>query len=50
MLRWCAVRTALPVEQENQRGVILSSRAGVLGGTSVTDTQVFEIVLRQFGC
>jgi hypothetical protein len=39
-----------PVEQENQRGVILSSHAGVLGGNSIADTDVFNIVLRRFGC
>ncbi len=39
-----------PVENENQRGVILSSAGGVLGGQLLRDTQVFDIVLRQFGC
>ena len=38
-----------PVDQESQRGVILSSHAGVLGGDSLADTNVFESVLRQFG-
>jgi predicted AlkP superfamily pyrophosphatase or phosphodiesterase len=38
-----------PVEHEQQRGVILSSRAGVFGSKTIADTQVFEIVLRQFG-
>jgi predicted AlkP superfamily pyrophosphatase or phosphodiesterase len=38
-----------PVEHENQRGVILSSHAGMLGSKTIADTDVFEIVLRQFG-
>jgi predicted AlkP superfamily pyrophosphatase or phosphodiesterase len=39
-----------PAESENQRGVILSSASGVLGNQVLVDTQVFDIVLRQFGC
>lgn len=39
-----------PAESEDQRGVILSSRSGVLGSQILIDTQVFDIVLRQFGC
>ncbi len=39
-----------PAESENQRGVILSSQAGVLGNQLLVDTQVFDIVLKQFGC
>ena len=38
-----------PAENENQRGVILSSQAGILGNQVLVDTQVFDIVLRQFG-
>jgi hypothetical protein len=39
-----------PAESDDQRGVILSSASGILGGQSLTDTQLFEIVLRHFGC
>jgi predicted AlkP superfamily pyrophosphatase or phosphodiesterase len=39
-----------PSEQEAQQGVILCSQAGVLGDRRLTDTQVFDIVLPQFGC
>ena len=39
-----------PAESENQRGVILSSQTGILGNQALIDTQVFDIVLRQFGC
>jgi predicted AlkP superfamily pyrophosphatase or phosphodiesterase len=39
-----------PAEQENQRGVILSSQSGVLGHQVLADTQVFDTVLRYFGC
>ncbi len=39
-----------PAEQENQRGVILSSQSGILGHQVLTDTQVFDTVLRRFGC
>ena len=39
-----------PVEQENQRTVILSSQSGLLGPQVLNDTQVFDTVLRYFGC
>ncbi len=39
-----------PAENENQQTVILSSQAGILGNQLLLDTQVFDIVLRQFGC
>jgi hypothetical protein len=39
-----------PVEEEAQQAVILSSRPGVLGDQILRDTQVFDIVLGQFGC
>src|SRR6185295_9242954 len=38
-----------PAHDDNQRGVILTSQSGVLKGDSLADTDVFEIVLRQFG-
>jgi hypothetical protein len=38
-----------PPRDESQRGVILSSQRGVLVGQALTDTDVFELVLRQFG-
>jgi len=39
-----------PAESEDQQGVILSSRSGLLEANLLTDTDVFEIVLRRFGC
>ncbi len=39
-----------PVENESQQGVLLSSNAGLFGNQVLLDTQVFDIVLRQFGC
>jgi len=39
-----------PVEQDSQRGVILSSQSGLLGHQLLNDTQVFDTVLRYFGC
>ena len=39
-----------PVEQEGQRGVILSSQSGLLGHQVLNDTQVFDTALRYFGC
>jgi predicted AlkP superfamily pyrophosphatase or phosphodiesterase len=39
-----------PVENENQRGVVLTSHPEMLNSQLLKDTQVFEIVLRQFGC
>lgn len=38
-----------PAREAAQRGVILSSQNGVLVGGSLADTDVFELVLRQFG-
>jgi predicted AlkP superfamily pyrophosphatase or phosphodiesterase len=38
-----------PVREEWQQGVILSSQPGVLEGPPMADTDVFELVLRQFG-
>ncbi len=37
-----------PARTEAQRGVILTNQPGVLEGPPMTDTDVFEIVLRQF--
>ena len=39
-----------PAESENQQSIILSSHPGVLGNQLLLDTQVFGIVLGQFGC
>jgi type I phosphodiesterase/nucleotide pyrophosphatase len=38
-----------PAREEWQRGVILTSQPGTLEGPPMTDTDVFELVLRQFG-
>jgi hypothetical protein len=38
-----------PALGEHQRGVLLSSQPGVIEGKTVADTDVFDIVLRQFG-
>jgi predicted AlkP superfamily pyrophosphatase or phosphodiesterase len=38
-----------PAAGENQRGVILSSERGVLTAGTLADTDVYEVVLRQFG-
>jgi predicted AlkP superfamily pyrophosphatase or phosphodiesterase len=38
-----------PASGDAQRGVILASEPGVLVGRSLADTDVFELVLRQFG-
>jgi len=38
-----------PAYEEFQRGVILTSQPGVLEGPPMSDTDVFELVLRQFG-
>jgi hypothetical protein len=38
-----------PPRDESQRGVILSSQRGVLVGQALSDTDVFELVLNQFG-
>ena len=38
-----------PARDESQRGVILASQPGVLDSGTLVDTDVFGIVLRQFG-
>lgn len=38
-----------PAYDDAQRGVILTSQPGVLEGPPMSDTDVFELVLRQFG-
>jgi len=38
-----------PPRDESQRGVIISSEKGVLVGNALADTDVCELVLRQFG-
>ncbi len=38
-----------PVREESQRGVIISSQPGVLVSTALADTDVYDLVLRQFG-
>ncbi|MEX2138071.1 MAG: nucleotide pyrophosphatase/phosphodiesterase family protein [Pirellulales bacterium] len=38
-----------PAREAWQRGVILTSQAGTLEGPPMSDTDVFELVLRQFG-
>jgi hypothetical protein len=38
-----------PAREESQRGVILTSQPGTLEGPPMSDTDVFELVLRQFG-
>jgi hypothetical protein len=38
-----------PAREEWQRGVILTSQSGTLEGPPMADSDVFEIVLRQFG-
>jgi hypothetical protein len=38
-----------PAREDWQRGVILTSQPGTLEGPPMTDTDVFELVLRQFG-
>jgi len=38
-----------PPRHESQRGIILSSEKGVLVGQALADTDVYELVLRQFG-
>ena len=39
----------VPAREEWQRGVILTSPPGTLEGPPMSDTDVFELVLRQFG-
>lgn len=39
-----------PAETDAQRGVILSSQPGVLGNQLLLDKQVYDVVLRYFGC
>ena len=38
-----------PALADNQRGIILTSQPGVLEGPPIADTDVYELVLRQFG-
>jgi hypothetical protein len=38
-----------PAHEDFQRGVILTSQPGVIEGPPMSDTDVFELVLRQFG-
>lgn len=38
-----------PVREEWQQGVLLASQPGVLEGPPMADTDVFDLVLRQFG-
>lgn len=38
-----------PVTLDSQRGVLLSSRPGVIEGAAPADVDVFDLVLRQFG-
>jgi hypothetical protein len=38
-----------PARENWQRGLILTSQAGTLEGPHMTDRDVYEIVLRQFG-
>ena len=38
-----------PATADNQRGVLLSSRAGTFDGRAKADTDVFDLVLKQFG-
>jgi hypothetical protein len=38
-----------PVNDEDQRGVLLSSQAGVFPSAPIADIDVCAIVLRQFG-
>ncbi len=48
MLRWSKART-VPARDDSQRGVIVASEPGVLVGREMADTDVFELVLNQFG-
>jgi len=38
-----------PATHAEQRGVVLSSQRGVLVGSALADTDIFDLVLRQFG-
>ena len=38
-----------PARKETQRGVLVASEKGVLTGRDMADTDVCELVLRQFG-
>ena len=38
-----------PAREARQRGIIISSQPGVLVGRTLADTDVCELVLRQFG-
>jgi hypothetical protein len=38
-----------PAREDRQRGVLLASQPGVFEGPPMADTDVFDVVLRQFG-
>ena len=38
-----------PPREESQRGILIASEKGVLTGPALADTDVFELVLRQYG-
>jgi len=38
-----------PAKDDHQRGILLTSEPGVLEGPPMADTDIFELVLRQFG-
>jgi hypothetical protein len=38
-----------PPRDEGQRGIIIASEKGVLVGAAMADTDVYDLVLRQFG-
>jgi hypothetical protein len=38
-----------PARDDAQRGIIIASEPGVLVGAAMADTDVFELVLRQYG-
>jgi len=38
-----------PAREDAQRGIIIASEKGVLTGPALADTDVCELVLRQFG-
>jgi predicted AlkP superfamily pyrophosphatase or phosphodiesterase len=38
-----------PAHEERQRGLLISSEQGVLVGQAMADTDIYELVLRQFG-
>ena len=38
-----------PANDADQRGVLLSSKSGIVGAESIVDTEICSLVLRQFG-